>query len=128
MEKNVIKSQISTARTVGNEDLQVGDYVAVLGTTYQFPTFFWCDTGLDDRRKTIEIEFIEPQAVPLRVKKICLPFVFAMDVHRNFSQLDVRRMRLAVVSPDYAETVWRSIRRARDRHEKKIRDSMASRL
>ena len=101
------------AGTVAGEDLQCGDYVAVLSETYEFPSFFWCSDGtLLPPDEPVRMTFqSRTDQTPRKVKAICLPFVFVRTVQGAYETLDVRRQRLARLDRKYAEIVYKALRR-----------------
>lgn len=101
----------SLAASVAAEDLACGDYVAILSETYEFPSFFWCDSSLLAPDEPVRVRFIPcASGVPLKVKAICLPFVFVKSPKGEFETLDVRRQQLARLDKRYAETVYKNLR------------------
>jgi hypothetical protein len=117
----MIKSLPTVAKVLPHEDIRVGDFVSVIGIAHQIPSFFWCgvDSTVLRPDQLVKLEFWVSDVVPVRVKSICLPQVFVMDLDREFALIDVRRSRLVKVDDDFAKTVWRSLRRAKARAAKK---------
>ena len=117
----MIKALPTVAKVLAHEDIRVGDFVSVIGIAHQIPSFYWCgvdSTGLRPEQ-LVKLEFWVSDSIPVRVKSICLPQVFVMDMEREFALIDVRRSRLVKVNDDFAKTVWHSLRRAKARAEKK---------
>lgn len=118
----MIQTTPALSRLTGAEDLAVGDFVAVLATTFEVPSFFWChDAALDQRHLPVRIELLYGDHGPLRIRAICLPLVFVASWQRDFQTLDVRRQRLARLDQGYAETVWRLLKRKKKEAEKELR-------
>lgn len=105
----------SLAATTAPEDLRPGEYVAVLNETWEYPSFLWCgDAGTSPREEPIRIRWRpQPAGVPLKVKAVCLPFVFVEDPHGQFRTADVRQTEFVRLQRDYARLVWKSLRRQR---------------
>jgi hypothetical protein len=100
------------AAAVAPEDLRRGDFVALLSVLHEYPSFFWCcDSSMAARE-----EPVRPQptgtgdAAPLKIKAICLPFVFVKDTTGKYHTLDVRLCRFARLSVEYGRKVWRTPR------------------
>lgn len=89
------------AASVAPEDLRCGDYVAVLSVVHEYPSFFWCgDSGLLPREEPVRLQLMQDDGTPLKIKAICLPFVFVKDAHGKHRTLDIRLCRLARLSTD----------------------------
>jgi hypothetical protein len=101
------------ASYVAPEDLECGDYVAILSVLHEYPSFFWCcDVALSAREEPVRIQRMDvDDGTPLKIKAICLPFVFAKDAAGKHRTLDIRLCRLARLSPDYGRKVWKALRR-----------------
>jgi len=100
------------AKSLPPEDVRVGDYVAPLHETYDYPSFLWCcDAELTNRAETVPIRYIaQGSGLPLKVKAICLPFVLVKHPLRGTMALDVRCQQLAKLDRDYATIAWRAIK------------------
>lgn len=102
---------LSLSRRVAPEDLSCGDYVAVLNEVYEYPSFLWCcDTQLTAPSDTVAVRFCALGAgYPLRVKGLCLPFVFVKLPSREHRTLDIRQVELVRLDRDYARGAWRAL-------------------
>src|SRR5437867_1370328 len=107
------KGQSHLAASVAPEDLRCGDFMAVLSVIHEYPSFFWCcDSGMSPREEPVRVQRIDADdGKPLKIRAICLPFVFAMDVAGEHRTLDIRLCRLARLSSDYARKVWKTLRK-----------------
>ena len=106
-------SEVSlVAARVAPEDLRAGDYVAILSMIREYPSFFWCgDSDLTTREEPVRVLFRDYQSgTPLKVKAICLPFVFVKQPDGTSRSLDVRQVQLVRLSDDYANTVWKELK------------------
>jgi hypothetical protein len=98
----------SLAKPLAPEEIRVGDFVTPLHMFYDFPSFFWNDCAIGRRDETVRICTIpESGGVPLKVKSICLPFVLAKYASGERQTLDVRKVRLARLDPDFAKAAWK---------------------
>ncbi len=101
------------ARCVAPEDLNVGDFVAVLHETYEFPSFFWCD--LENRLQADELVALRfksrQNGKPLQVVDICLPFVLVEEPDKKHATIDVRFCELAKLDAGYAKNVRKSLKK-----------------
>jgi hypothetical protein len=104
----------SLAATVAPEDLNAGDFVAVLSEVSEYPSFFWCDTSERDRSEPVRLSTIpQPTKPPLRIEAICLPYVFVKSPLGAGETIDIRLTQLARLDRKYAKVVWKSLRKSR---------------
>jgi hypothetical protein len=104
---------------VAPEDIARGDHVTPLLEVTEWPSWFWCDGGLESREEPVRICHLpqaEPQ--PLRVLGVCLPFVLVKTASGEERTLDVRRCRLARLERRYAAAAWQVYRRRAKRNRK----------
>ena len=109
------------AKTLAPEDVRVGDYVSPLFETYDYPSFLWNhDEALSERSQTVCIEYLAiGRAEPLKVLAICLPFVLVKSARNVTETLDVRRLKLAKLDPEYAELAWKEYKPRNEKQKKK---------
>ena len=105
--------QAGLAALVAPEDLRCGDFVAILTVIQEWPSFFWClDSEWSAREQPVRMERTgTDDCAPLKIKAVCLPFVFVKDTAGKYRTLDVRLCRLARLSPEYAGKVWKTLRK-----------------
>ncbi len=105
------------AKPLAPEDVRVGDYVAPLEWTVQWPSWMWCgdDSWSNDRTAVIRAVWLPPgeRQQPQKVLAACLPLVFVKSATGECETLDLRQVRLARLDCRYAKIVWRSLRRAK---------------
>ena len=103
------------AARVAPEDLRRGDFVAILSVVYEYPSFLWCsDSAMAPREELVHLRYEGVGGgLPLKIKAVCLPFVFVKDPAGEHRTLDARMCRLARLSSGYARRVWKAMRRAR---------------
>jgi hypothetical protein len=102
----------SMSALVAPEDLRCGDYVAVLNEIVEFPTFLWSLSVPGERDELVRIRFVPTgSGLPLRIKAICLPFVFVTSPLGQGQSIDVRQVQLVRLKEGYAKTVRRSLRK-----------------
>jgi hypothetical protein len=108
-----IQHEASLAKCVAGEDLQCGDMVAVLDEVGEYVSFLW-------DRDALMLPPEEPVRVlwrtrtkgrPLKIKAICLPFVFVKTPSGKHCSLDIRQCRLVRLDQDYAQRVWKKLRK-----------------
>ena len=102
-------TKIRSVRPVAAEDLRVGDDVALLRISYEFPSFLWCG-DVESRHQPVRMTFLPHQDVgqPLQVMAICLPFVVVEKPNGKRTTLDLRRCELAVLGHRYAKLASKS--------------------
>src|SRR5690606_16368329 len=100
----------AVAATVAPEDLARGDFVAVLNETVEFQSFLWCDGLPGSSQGLVRVRFCAPEGgTPLKIKEICLPFVFVVSPCGAPHTLDVRRVQLVRLTKRYAKSVWKAL-------------------
>ena len=99
------------ARPLAAEDLRCGDFVGVLYEIDEWPSFYWsCDGQLLPPHEPVRLaRRATDGGTPLKVKAICLPFVFVKLPCGQHRTLDVRQHHLVRLSPQYARPVWKAL-------------------
>lgn len=99
------------ARSLAAEDLRCGDFVAILSETVEYPSFWWsCDPILHPPSEPVRMQCHSCDCgIPLKVKAICLPFVFVKKPCGSHRTLDIRQQRLVRLTADYAQPVWKTL-------------------
>jgi hypothetical protein len=96
---------------VAPEDLRRGDFIAVLSEIVELPSFLWTETLPSARDKLVRLRRLPTEdRAPLKVKAICLPFIFVKLPSSQFQTIDVRLASLVRLEKDYAKTVWKLLR------------------
>jgi hypothetical protein len=103
-----ISSDTTVAATLAPEDVACGDYVALLKTTFELPTYMWdAAQAMLPVDEVIRLKMIPADAgVPLKVFAICLPFVYAKNATGELKTLDLRREQIVRLNRDSAKLVW----------------------
>jgi len=102
----------SLAATIAPEDMNCGDYIAMLNVVYQYPSFLWCcDSSSVEPDEPVQVQFRAPGAgTPLKIKAICLPFVCVKSPKGGTQTLDVRQYQFVRLAPEYAKAVWKDLK------------------
>jgi hypothetical protein len=101
----------SIAATVAPEDLRRGDFVAVLSEIVELPSFLWTETIPSGRGELVRVRRLPTEdRAPLKVKAICLAFIFVKLPSGQFQTIDVRLVSLVRLEKCYAKTVWKTLR------------------
>ena len=123
---DIMKTDLSTTETtsiaalVAPEDLKCGDCVAVLNEIVEIPSYLWCDSVPHERGELVRVRCLPTdRGMPVKVKAICLPFVFVKSPFGPGETMDIRQVQLVRVKKHYAKTVWRNIRKQRSRRSSK---------
>lgn len=113
------QASASLARPLAPEDICPGQHVAVLRVTYEVPSFVWdCCDSFGDRSELVRLSMLpDHTGEPLKVKAVCLPFVWGRTSSGQEGALDIRRVQLARVDEPYARAA-RKAAKARQRREK----------
>ena len=99
----------SVSRSLAAEDLKCGEFVGILYETVEYPSFWWsCDPQVLSPSEPVRMHCHTTDCgIPLKVKAICLPFVFVKKPCGEHRTLDLRQHRLVRLSREYARTVWK---------------------
>ena len=103
----------SLAKALAPEEIRRGDFVAMLYMVAEYPSWYW-DDALQSREDPVRVRLMpgcEPQ--PLKVRRVCLPFVLVKTPEGARRTLDVRRFRLARLDRGFAGAAWKAYRRIR---------------
>ena len=108
------KCEAYVARPLAAEDLRCGDFVGILHETVEVPSYHWtCDGHLLPPDELVRIVYRPTEGgTPLKVKAICLPFVFVKHPSGQHQTLDFRRLQLVRLSEPYARLVWKILAKA----------------
>ena len=101
------------AKALAPEDVRAGDFVSVLDEICELPSFFWHESGsLAPRDELVRIRCTPTsEAVPLKVKGVCLPYVLVKLPCGSKRTLDVRKSRLARLDRHYARAAWKAYKK-----------------
>jgi hypothetical protein len=103
-------STTTVAATIAGEDTRRGDFVTVLSTTYEVPSYMW-DQAMLPVPELVRLKLVPGDAgVPLKVFSVCLPFVYAKDSKGDVKTLDLRRQQIARLNGDCAKDVWDALK------------------
>jgi hypothetical protein len=99
------------SRTLAAEDVRPGDYVSILHEVIEVPSYFWlCDGWSLPPDELVRLKCrTHDCGTPLKVKAVCLPFVFVKKPCGQHRTLDVRQHALVRLSPKYGRTVWKTL-------------------
>ena len=110
-------------QTLPPEDVGVDDYVTQMQIVHELPSFYWSDdVTLQDPGLPVRYACIPGgSGLPARVRSVCLPFVFVETATGDFLTWDVRLCRIARMSPQYAEQVWKRFKVQRTKKKRRKR-------
>jgi len=104
----------SLAALVAHEDLRVGDFVTVLNEIVELPSFLWCDSVPRDAGELVRVRCCAIDGgMPLKVRAICLPYVYVKSPTGSIQTIDVRQVELARLKKRYSKMIWKDFRRHR---------------
>jgi hypothetical protein len=108
-------AEASLAKPLAPEEVRVGDFVAVLHRTYELPSFLWnAESFQVPINEPVRIQLIpDGGGEPLKVRAICLPFVFVKDPDGGQRTLDLRITRVARLHADFAKAVSKAKKKDR---------------
>lgn len=102
-------------KALAPEEICRGDYVTPLEEIAELPSFFWCaDATVLPYDQPVRIRFVPSgRGGPLKVKRVCLPFVLLKHPKGERQTVDLRKYRLAQLGKAYARAAWKACKRAR---------------
>ncbi len=101
----------SLAASLAPEDVKIGDFIAPLTRTYELPSYLWNDAYTNE---IVRLQITAHDAGrPMKVKAICLPFVYVSLRKKKRQIIDVRTTQIARVDKHYARQVRRGIAKKR---------------
>jgi hypothetical protein len=99
------------ARVLRPEDVRHGMYVAVLYRICEFLPLSCADPHLGVP-EPVRLRWLPwDGARPLRVRDVCLPFVLVRPAKGKSEVLDLRRVQLAKLDPDFARRTIAELKR-----------------
>jgi hypothetical protein len=106
--------ETNATKSLAAEDLRCGDFVSILYEVTEYPSCFWCgDSRLMPADEPVRVPYRTADCgTPLKVKAICLPFVFVKKPCGAHRTLDLRQHTLVRLTPDYARQVWKTMSKA----------------
>lgn len=99
--------QSSLAQCVAGEDLQIGDYIAILNATFQLISSLWdrCDRSPEE---IIRVKYIPTDAgQPRKIVGVCLPFVYVKCANETSEIIDLRLTQVARLDRQCAKEIWK---------------------
>lgn len=96
------------SRLIGPEDVRAGQYVTIAEMTWQVLCVpdDACGPLAEEPRILHVTGWPEGAGWPLRIVKVCIPYVFAETVAGAHVTLDLRRHRLSRLSKSYGKAVF----------------------
>lgn len=96
--------------------------MAPLYVISEWPSWYWDDDGMQSREEPVRICSTPAGEVePLKVRRVCLPFVLVRGAAGVEGTLDVRKCRLARLERKFARDALRAVRNANKRQLKLLR-------
>lgn len=110
-----IQSESQLARPIAAKDLKRGDTIAVLNEIGEYVSCLWnCDTHVMPPHEPVRVLWrTSDNGKPLKIKQICLPFVFVKTPCGKYVTLDVRQCQLVKLNRGYALQVWKKLKNAK---------------
>jgi hypothetical protein len=98
------------AKALAPEEIRRGDFVEEI---VELPSCFWCaDSALLPHDEPVRIRFVPScGGIPLRVARVCLPFVLVKHPCGRICTLDIRRV--ARLAKRYARRAWKEYKKTK---------------
>lgn len=101
----------TTARRLPPEDIRPGQYVAIMHVVSEREAWPWETDGLAEGEHIVRrLRVPGKTGPPMQVAEVCLPFVLVRTARGPCRMLDVRRIRLALVSPQFGEFIFEQVK------------------
>jgi hypothetical protein len=119
--KSLKTEKTALASSVAHEDLRVDDYVSVLNEIVEIPSFLWPDSTPNAEDAIVKVKYQATESgLPLKIKTICLPYVYVKSPYGQSQTLDVRQVQLVRLKKRYSKTIWKDLKKNRKKHRKNI--------
>lgn len=105
------ETRLDVTRPLAPEDLEAGQFVAVL---QRFKEFIWPCAAFDvsGAVRTIRYrELPEETDTPLKIVEVCLPFVLVRKPDGSHLSIDTRQVQLTRVSDRFGRKCFKRLRR-----------------
>ena len=105
LESAAVNSQLSVSKKIHPEDIRVGDDVAISEVLYQYPSYPW-QGGVTtlQAQESVDVTFLSPpDATPMIVRAVCLPFVLCQTEPKQHRVYDVRQVQLVRLSKAFGK-------------------------
>jgi len=113
--------ETAVAARVAGEDLRPGDFVTVLNTIVEMPSWLWCPTDLPGPiDEPVRSQYMPRDAgQPHKVVAICLPFVYTEPAEGTGTvTFDIRQNQLVRLSQESGQIVWKRHRKRKKKNRK----------
>ncbi len=99
----------TVSRRLAAEDIQIGSHVTVVQQVSELVSFLWIgDTSPEAREQPVMYRHTPSNSgEPYRVLAVCLPFVFAEDIHGEAETFDLRQCELTQLTEGYVDSIRR---------------------
>jgi len=109
-----MNTEHSVSCALAPEDIAVGDYVSLLQVTSEYLPCFMIEDVAYHRIEPVRVAWLPCDAAPMKVINVCLPFVLVRLAGGTHHTLDLRRCRLARVSPGFGKQAFKRLSRRGD--------------
>jgi hypothetical protein len=108
--KSAAATAATLAKSLAPEEVCVGDFVAPLYITTQWPSFYWgCNLWNVPPDELMRIRSIPSQEdTPYKVQSVCVPFVLVKTATGESKTLDLRTCQLARLDAAFARQAWKA--------------------
>lgn len=97
----------SLIKLAAPEDLEPGQYVAIYDELREYMTCALFE-GPTATSRVVQLRWLpDEDELPLRIVEVCVPFVLARRADGRHRTLDLRRYRLARLTPAFGREVFR---------------------
>ena len=99
------------SKPLAAEDVRCGDFVSVLYELIDVPSYLWpCDVHVLPPAEPVRMKWRTSLCgLPLKVKAISIPFVYARKPCGEYCTLDLRQHFVVRLGQHYARTVWKTM-------------------
>lgn len=114
------QSSVTATRRVAADDVRPGMWLTVSRDVCELPSFFWgCETPAEEQAIPVRWEFTpRDSGSPLRVRGVCLPYVFVEDIKGTTRTIDLRQTEVTQLHKEYVDVVRKFARKKKKRKQK----------
>ena len=110
LRENDMDEEKTISKPLAPEDIRPGDYVSLLHIVSEFVSFFCAEDVQFRQIEPVRITRMPYSIEPMEVVEVCLPFVLVRRPDNKHETLDVRRHKVARLSPKFGKKAFKRLK------------------